>query len=103
MSANPTYTIVDVDIKDPKLFEQYLDGYMPTVEQYGGRFLVSPRGSECRTLNGDWEPKRLFIVQWPDAESYDRWRNSEEYRPWNELRRKAAEPNIVLVEGLPVA
>ena len=102
MSANPAYAIIDVDVKDPALFEEYVKGYAPTVEKFGGKFLVSPHGGGFEKITGDWEPRRLFIVQWPTAEAYHRWRQSEDYRPWNELRRKAAEPNIILVEGLPL-
>ncbi len=102
MSERPAYAILDVDVKDPALFEEYVKGYVPTVEKFGGRFLVSPLGGEFEKITGDWEPRRLVIVEWPSAETYHRWRGSEEYRPWNELRRKSAEPNIVLVEGLPL-
>ena len=100
-NENAAYTVLDVDVKDPDLFDEYVKGYSPTVEKYGGRFLVSPNGGRFERITGDWVPKRIVLVRWPSMEAYHRWRDSEEYRPWNELRQKAAVPNIILVEGLP--
>jgi uncharacterized protein (DUF1330 family) len=100
-SENPAYTVLDVDVKDPDLFDEYVKGYSPTVEKYGGRFLVTPYGGRFEKISGDWNPNRVVIVRWPGMEAYHRWRDSEEYRPWGELRKKAAVPKIILVEGLP--
>ncbi|MBI2881974.1 MAG: DUF1330 domain-containing protein [Candidatus Tectomicrobia bacterium] len=100
-AGNPAYAILDIDVKDPALFEECVKGYSPTVEKYGGKFLVSAHGGKVERITGDWVPNRIVLVQWPSVEAYHRWRSSEEYRPWNQLRQKAAAPNVILVEGLP--
>lgn len=62
----PAYVINDMEITDPVLFEEYRMLSPATVAQYGGRFLV--RGGRCETLEGDWSPKRLVILEFPSVE-----------------------------------
>ncbi len=42
----PAYLIVDVDVTDPEKFERYRLQVAPTLERYGGTFLV--RGARSR-------------------------------------------------------
>ncbi len=57
----PAYIIVEIQITDPVGYEEYKKLAGSTVEQYGGRYIV--RGGACETLEGDWKPKRIVILQ----------------------------------------
>lgn len=98
VAVKPAYTIVDLDIKDPAAFEEYRNGHLPTIEKYGGKLLV--RGGQFEVMEGDWNPRRIVIHQWPSLEAFHRWYNSEEYKHWKELRQRAAVARVVVVEGL---
>src|SRR5262249_58010085 len=63
----------------------------------GGRFIV--RGGKFETLEGQWHPKRLVVLEFPSVEQAKRWYDSEEYRPLKAMRFKASKSNLVLVEG----
>ncbi|TBC25579.1 DUF1330 domain-containing protein (plasmid) [Rhizobium ruizarguesonis] len=52
---------------------------------FGGRYVG--RGGKTITLEGDWRPNRLVIVEFPDMESLMAWYNSPEYAPLLELRK----------------
>ena len=91
------YLIVDVDIQDAAGFEEYRKLVPATIEKYGGRFLV--RGGRVETLEGDWRPKRLVVLEFPSVEQAKRWYNSEEYRAPKALRFKTSKANLILVEG----
>lgn len=92
------YYIVEIDIQDPAGFEEYRSKVPATIERYGGKYLV--RGGRLETLEGEWRPKRIVVLEFPSIEQAKRWYDSEEYRPLKELRRRTARGHIVLVDGV---
>ena len=49
-------------------------------------------------LEGEWSPA-LVVIEFPTVEQARRWYNSEEYRPALEIRQRAAENELLIVEG----
>jgi uncharacterized protein (DUF1330 family) len=92
------YFIVEVEVLDPVRYEDYRAMVPPTLAAYGGRFIV--RGGASQTLEGDWRPKRLVVLEFPSLERARAWYDSEEYRPAKELRLATARSTVVLVEGV---
>jgi uncharacterized protein (DUF1330 family) len=92
------YLIVDIDIHDAAGLEEYRKQVPATVTKYSGRFIV--RGGTFERLEGDWQPKRLVLLEFPSVEQAKRWYDSEEYRPLKAMRLKASSSNLILVEGV---
>ena len=92
------YFIFDVDVHDQKTIEAYRKGVPATIAKYGGRFLV--RGGTWTRLEGEWEPKRLVVLEFPSVEQARSWYDSEDYRELKALRARAAKAELVLVEGV---
>ena len=92
------YVLNDMEITDPALFEEYKKLSPATVAQYGGRFLV--RGGRTETLEGEWSPKRLVILEFPSVEQARAWADSPEYAPAKRLRQIASISNLIVVEGV---
>jgi uncharacterized protein (DUF1330 family) len=92
------YIIADVTVTDPATMDEYRKQVPATVAKYGGRFLV--RGGAHQTLEGDWKPNRLVILEFPTMEAARRWYDSEEYREPKALRFKAGRTHLVMVEGV---
>ena len=95
------YVLNDMEITDPALFEEYKKLSPATVLQYGGRFLA--RGGRTETLEGDWSPKRLVILEFPSVEQARAWADSPEYAPAKRLRQLASKSNLIVIEGVPPA
>lgn len=95
----PAYVIVDVEIEDAALYEEYRRKVNAVNALYGGRFIV--RGGRIEGKEGGWTPKRLAIVEFPTMEQALKWYDSPEYRPLLELRERASTARVVIVEGLP--
>ena len=95
------YVLNDMEITDPALFEEYKKLSPATVLQYGGRFLA--RGGHTETLEGDWSPKRLVILEFPSVEQARAWADSPEYAPAKRLRQLASKSNLIVIEGVPPA
>ena len=92
------YVIVDIAISDPDLYEEYKKQVPPTLERYGGRFLV--RGGRVENLEGDWSPKRLVILEFDSVEQAKRWWSSAEYMTPKALRQAAAKASMIVVQGV---
>jgi uncharacterized protein (DUF1330 family) len=94
----PAYLIVETDITDPDQYEQYKAASPGAIAAHGGRFVV--RGGETAVLEGDWNPKRLVVVEFDDLEAAKRFYDSPEYQAAKKLREGAANLNMVAVEGI---
>ena len=93
----PAYLIADVTTTDQATMDEYRKHVPATVTRYGGRFLV--RGGAHKTVEGDWKPNRLVVIEFPSMDQAQRWYDSEEYKMPKALRLKAGRTNLVLVEG----
>jgi uncharacterized protein (DUF1330 family) len=93
----PAYIIMDVDVTDPVVYEEYKKLGPAASAAYGGKFLV--RGGPVEVLEGNWMPKRLVIVEFASAEQARAWWSSPEYGPAKEVRQAAAVTQMLLAEG----
>ena len=94
----PAYVIVETDVHDPEQYERYKAASPDAVHAGGGRFVV--RGGELAVLEGDWNPSRLVVLEFPDLEAARRWYDSPEYDEAKRLREGAANLRMVAVQGL---
>ena len=94
----PAYVIVETNVTDAEQYERYKEAAPPAIAAYGGRYLA--RGGEKAVLEGDWDPVRVVILEFPDLEAAKRWYASEEYGEARKLREGAASLNMVAVEGI---
>ena len=91
------YIIVSVDVKDPDTYKTYAQQVAPTLEPFGGEFLV--RGGAFTVEEGEWPRPRVVIIQFPSVEQARAWYESETYRPLRDLRQSASDANLIIVEG----
>jgi uncharacterized protein (DUF1330 family) len=92
------YTIVDLTVTDLPTMEEYRKLVPATLAKYGGRFLV--RGGAHQTVEGDWKPNRIVVLEFPSMEQAKRWYDSEEYREPKAMRLRAGRANVIMVEGV---
>jgi uncharacterized protein (DUF1330 family) len=92
------FVIVDIEVTDPVGYEDYKRLAAPTVELYGGKYIA--RGGHTETLEGNWTPKRLVILQFESVERAKAWWNSSEYSKAHALRHKYAKSEMIVVEGV---
>jgi uncharacterized protein (DUF1330 family) len=92
------YVIVDIMVHDPVVYEEYKKLAPPAVVLYGGKYVA--RGGTVETLEGDWSPKRLVILEFPTTAQAKQWLNSKEYSAARKLRHQAATTKMIVVEGV---
>jgi uncharacterized protein (DUF1330 family) len=94
----PAYVIVEVDIHDPANYERYKALVPPTIAAYGGRYLA--RGGQVESLEGDWNPRRVVILEFPSVERARAWWAAPEAEQIKALRQSSARTKMIVVEGM---
>jgi len=93
------YVIVDVEPLDAERYGEYSERAKPTLERYGGRFVV--RGGRFETPEGGWQPRRLVILEFPSYEQAQAWYRSPEYQEIIPLRQQHGRNGaLILIEGV---
>ncbi len=92
------YIIVEIDVQDPVGYQDYKKLAGPTVEARGGKYIV--RGGKTEVLEGDWQPKRIVVLEFSSMDAAREWLNCEEYREPRKMRHRTARTNMILVEGV---
>ena len=91
------YIIVEVTVHDEKAYEDYKKLTPATLAAYDGQFVV--RGGKTEALEGDWQPQRVVVLQFPTVEKAKAWYASPAYAGAKAIRQKAASTKMMLVEG----
>src|SRR3954465_11542544 len=94
----PAYVVAHVEVTDPVRYQEYRGMVLGTMTPFGGRFLV--RGPAPEVLEGSWDPKRLVILEFPDADHARRWWSSAEYAAAKAIRQASSVGTLVLLEGV---
>ncbi len=92
------YVIVDIEVTDPVGYEEYKQLAAPTVAAYGGRYLA--RGGPAETIEGDWVPRRLVVLEFETVEHARQWWNSPEYATARAVRQRTARTDMIFVAGV---
>ena len=91
------YVLVEVEVTDPTTYEEYKQLTPATLAVYGGKFVV--RGGASETLEGDWKPNRVVVLEFPSVEQAKTWWNSPEYSKAKAIRQRAAITRMIVLEG----
>jgi uncharacterized protein (DUF1330 family) len=90
------YLISEIDWHDPAKAQEYREKFGPPLEKYGGRTLCA---GPPQVLQGDWNPARLVVLEFPSMEALRAWYGSAELAPVLKLRQEGASSKVVAVEG----
>lgn len=92
------YLVVDIDVSNPTQFEEYKKLAPAAIARYGGRYII--RGGAYETLEGDWKPQRVTVVEFESMEKGKAFYNSPEYQTAIKARKGAANMKMLLVQGV---
>lgn len=92
------YVIVDIEVTDPAGYAEYRKLAGPAVAAFEGRFLV--RGGATTTLEGDWHPARIVLLEFPSVERAQAWWASDAYREARNIRHRTAVTDMIIAEGV---
>jgi uncharacterized protein (DUF1330 family) len=92
------YVIAEArDITDEAAYQRYRPLGASALAQHHGQYLI--RGGAALALEGDWQPQKLSILQFPSVELAQAWYDSPEYRNARAVREGAVRMRFVAVDG----
>jgi len=92
------YIIIDVTTQDTERMGAYKKLVPATLVPFDGKFIV--RGGTTEVLEGDWNPNRIVIIEFPSKEKAKAWWSSVDYAPAKAIRQSAAETKMIMIEGV---
>jgi uncharacterized protein (DUF1330 family) len=92
------YVIFDVDIRDMNQYREYMSAVKPMIEAAGGKYLA--RGGAHKVYEGDWEPRRIVLFEFPSVEAFESFYSGPVYRDLKPIRDACSSARLVSVEGL---
>jgi uncharacterized protein (DUF1330 family) len=93
----PAYVIVEVRVTNPEPYAAYRDLAGASVARHGGRFLV--RGGAVIPLEGDWQPQRFVVIEFPSVDAARAFYDSDDYQDALKVRLANSEGKAFIVEG----
>ena len=92
------YVIVNVAIRDPERYKDYVRAATPTVAAHGGKYIA--RGGRAERLEGSVAVNRIVVLEFPSYAHAKSWYDSAEYRKALAIRQSCATGDLILVEGM---
>ena len=84
-------------LSDFDALQRYAASAPAVVEAFDGKYLVGRGAPEA--LEGSWDPGFMAIIEFPSMARLKEFYESEDYRPWRELRERAATTSILVVDA----
>ncbi len=94
----PAYVIVEIEIEDHEAYEEYKKLTPAAIAAYDGKFII--RGAKTECLEGEWNPLRIVVLEFPFLEKAREWWASPEYTKAKIIRQKAAKTKMIVVQGV---
>lgn len=92
------FVLVEVSVHDPKDYEEYKKLTPATIAAYDGKFVV--RGGQTETLEGNWQPERIVVLEFPTVKRAKEWWSSDMYSKAKMIRQRAAKTKMIVVQGV---
>ena len=92
------YLFVNIEVKDQTAYAEYRSGVSPMIYKHGGEYLA--RGGAAELIEGDWTPGRVVLLKFSDMKALKAFLDDPEYQPLKDLRLRAADSQMLAVEGI---
>jgi len=92
------YVIAQITVTDPETYPKYVAMVQPTIDHFGGRFLV--RGGRAESHEGTPPGDRNVVIEFPSYEAAVGWYHSDVYAEAKALRQLASTSVQTIVEGV---
>ena len=92
------YIYANVEVTDPVAYEEYRQKVPAMIAAHGGRYLV--RGGAVELLEGDAQPQRQVILEFPDMAALRAFYDSPGYSQLKRVRQGASRGHLLAIQGI---
>lgn len=92
------YIIAQIKVTDPDTYPKYVALVLPTIEKFGGQFLV--RGGRAESFESTPLGDRNVVIEFPSYDNAYNWYHSTEYADAKKLRMSASISIQTIAEGI---
>ena len=91
------YLVLDFAVNDFAGFTKYVAEIPVFIARHSGEYLV--RGVQPATIEGDWKPERMVILEFAARENAEAFLSDPEIQGLFKLRHDTTTSKLVLVDG----
>ncbi|BCD95899.1 DUF1330 domain-containing protein [Marinagarivorans cellulosilyticus] len=91
------YLILDLTIHHLEKFLHYAEVIPAYIAKHQGKYIV--KGVEPTVMEGDWQPSRVVVLEFPSKEHAQSFLSDPEAQPLFALRHSSTTSHVILVEG----
>lgn len=97
-----TYLVVEITVTDPELYEEYRAQATSLLAEIGGGGRMLARGgrlgnAETINVEGDWDPDRFAMVEFPTKEAAEKFYYSDQYQEALAVRKASSTSKALLI------
>lgn len=92
------YALAQLTITDRARYDRYRDGFMETLQPFGGWLLAGDEAPEL--IEGEWSRDKVVLIAFESRERFQAWAASPEYLRIALDRKAGAEGPVLLVQGI---
>jgi uncharacterized protein (DUF1330 family) len=90
------YIIGHITVKDPEAYKEYVEKDTPILQGLGGKFII--RGGQSRLMEGETLDRHV-VIEFPSYEAALKAYYDPDYQKVAEIRKRAADSIMLVVEG----
>ena len=91
------YLVLGFTINDFAGFRKYIAEIPAFIAKHSGQYIV--RGVEPTTIEGDWKPERMVILEFPARENAEAFLGDPELQDLFKVRHDTTTSKLVIVDG----
>ena len=91
------YLVLDFSVNDIGGVMKYVAEIPAFIAKHSGRYLV--KGVQPTTIEGDWKPERMVILEFPERENAEAFLGDPEIQDLFKVRHDTTTSKLVLADG----
>jgi uncharacterized protein (DUF1330 family) len=91
------YLVLDFTVNDAGRFMTYVAEIPAHIARHSGKYIV--QGARPTTIEGEWRPERLVILEFPQRANAEAFLGDPEIRELFKVRHTTTTSKLVLVDG----
>ncbi|MDI1263601.1 MAG: DUF1330 domain-containing protein [bacterium] len=91
------YLVLDLSVNDYGGFRKYIAEIPAFIAKHSGKYIV--QGVVPTTIEGDWKPERLVILEFPERANAEAFLGDPEIQDLFKVRHTTTTSKLVLADG----